>query len=186
RYEINAAGEIKASESMTADKNRKDVTILFRFGMSFALPPVYNVVDFYGKGPYENYADRKSSAMVGLYRQSVDEQYHTGYVRPQESGTHSDLRWWRITDLSGRGFEIVSDGLFSASALPYDMADIDRGTPFSVNHPNELKKRKATHVNFELKQMGIGGIDSWNEIPLDDYLIPYNDYTFNFIIRPLK
>jgi beta-galactosidase len=66
------------------------------------------------------------------------------------------------------------------------MADIDKGTPFSVNHPNELKKRNATYVNFELKQMGVGGIDGWNGIPLDDYLIPYNNYAFNFIIRPLK
>jgi len=186
RYLINAVGEIKASEKMIADENRTDVPNLFRYGMTFCLPSRYNVVEFYGRGPFENYADRKSAAMVGHYRQNVDEQYHTGYVRPQESGTHSDMRWLRVIDLSGKGIEIISDGLFSASALPYAMADIDRNTPTSVDFPNDLKKRNVTYVNFELKQMGIGGIDSWGAVPLPKYMIPYDNYTFNFIIRPLK
>jgi beta-galactosidase len=154
--------------------------------MNLVLPARYNVVEFYGKGPFENYADRKSAATVGHYKQNVDEQFHREYTRTQESGTHSDLRWWRVTDLSGHGLEIVSDGLFSASALPYAMADIDKGTPTEVMFPGELKKRNATYVNFELKQMGVGGITSWGEIPLPQYMIPYNDYSFNFIIRPIE
>jgi beta-galactosidase len=185
-YEINAAGEIKALETMTADKSRKDVPNMFRFGMNVAVAPRYNVVEFYGKGPFENYADRKSAATVGHYKQNVDEQFHAEYTRPQESGTHSDLRWWRLTDLSGQGIEIVSDGLFSASALPYAMADLDKGTPTEVMYPNDLKKRNATFINFELKQMGVGGIDSWGAIPLPQYMIPYDDYSFNFIIRPIE
>ncbi|GHT42853.1 beta-galactosidase [Bacteroidia bacterium] len=185
-YEINAAGEIKACETLTADKNRKDVSNLFRFGMSLVLPARYNVVEFYGKGPFENYADRKSAATVGHYRQNVDEQFHREYTRTQESGTHSDLRWWRVIDLSGQGLEIVSDGLFSASALPYAMPDMDKGTPTEVMFPGELKKRNVTYVNFELKQMGVGGITSWGEIPLPPYMIPYDDYRFNFIIRPIE
>jgi beta-galactosidase len=183
-YEINAAGEIKATEAMTADKNRT-VSDMFRFGMTFALPSRYNVVEFYGRGPFENYSDRKAAAQVGHYRQSVDEQYHTEYVCPQESGTHADLRWWRVTDLSGRGVEILSDSLFSASALPYAIADLDRHTPFTVDYPTDLKKRNATYVNFELRQMGLACIDSWGALPIEKYRIPYNDYTFNFIIRPI-
>jgi beta-galactosidase len=153
--------------------------------MNFALPSRYNVVEFYGKGPFENYPDRKSAATVGHYKQSVDEQFHAEYVRTQESGTHSDLRWWRIIDLSGCGIEIVSDELFSASALPYSLADIDKSTPTAVVHPTDLKKRNETQVNFELKQQGVGGINSWHEVPLPPYMIPYADYTFHFIIRPI-
>jgi beta-galactosidase len=186
RYEINAAGEVKVSQTMTADKSRKDVPSMFRFGMSFALPSRYNVVEFYGEGPFESYADRKSASVVGRYRQRVDEQYHAEYVRPQESGTHVDLRWWRVTDLSGRGIELISDKLFSASALPYAMADIDRDTPFSTDYPTELKKRNATYVNVELKQMGLGCVNSWGALPLPPYMIPYDDYTFSFIIRPTE
>jgi beta-galactosidase len=186
-YEINAAGEIRVSERMkTEDGASAPAPAMFRFGMTFAMPARYRVVEFYGRGPFENYSDRNSGAVTGLYRQSVDEQYHSEYIRPQESGTHTGLRWLRLADPSGNGLEIISDTLFSASALPYAMEDLDRGTPTSVDYPDDLKKRNSVYVNFELKQMGVGGIDSWGAIPLPHYMLPCRDYTFNFILRPLK
>ena len=82
--------------------------------METTLPGRYSTVDFYGKGPYETYSDRQSSARTGHYVQSVAEQYHYGYVHPQESGTHVGLKWFRLTDDSGYGLEITSPAQFSA------------------------------------------------------------------------
>jgi beta-galactosidase len=183
-YTLNAAGEIRASERMTTDKTRQDVPDMLRYGMTFALPARYGTLEFYGRGPFENYADRKSAAMAGRYRQDVSEQYHDEYLRTQESGTHSDLRWLRLTDASGNGIEIIADTLFSASALPYAMEDIDLTVPPALTFPTDLVKRNSTYVNFELRQMGVGGLDSWQAVPLPHYMIPCDDYIFNFMIRP--
>lgn len=185
-YLINSSGEVKVTEQMTVDKGRNDMPEMFRYGMTFAMPSRYNIIEFYGRGPYENYADRKESAMVGLYRQSVDDQYCYDYVRPQESGTKSDLRFWKVTDDMGHGFEIVSPVLFSASALSFSIEDLDMSLPNAKKHPHELVKRNATYVNFDLKQMGVGGDDSWGAWPLGQYRLPYKDYTFEFILRPLN
>jgi beta-galactosidase len=181
---INAVGEIMSIESMRADTARCHAELL-RFGMSMAMPSRFNMVDFYGKGPFENYADRQSAAMVGHYVQPVDEQYNMEYVRTQESGTHAGLRWWRVCDPSGRGMEILSDTLFSASALPYSLADLDKNTPTAVVHPSDLQRCNATFIHFELRQMGVGGIDSWGRQPLEKYRIPYADREFRFLIRPV-
>ena len=92
-YRINGAGEMEVSERMTADKTA-EVPNLFRFGMTLTMPARYDRVIYYGRGEHENYADRLSSADLGLYEQRVADQYHDEYVRPQESGTKSDVRWW--------------------------------------------------------------------------------------------
>jgi beta-galactosidase len=183
-YKINNIGEIQVTEDMQADKS-KTVSDMFRFGMGLTMPARYNRVEFYGKGPFENYADRNSAATTGHYLQTVDEQYHEEYVRPQESGTHTGLQWWRVIDPSGYGLEFISDHPFSAQALPYAMKDLDSEDPINVNkYPTDLVKRDATYVNFELKQMGVGGENSWGAIPQPEFRIPYDNYTFNFIIRP--
>ena len=185
-YTINGRGEIMATEQMTADRSKKDVPGMFRFGMTLEMPSRYNLIDFWGRGPFENYIDRKSSAPVGLYHQKVADQYHYGYVRPQESGTKSDLRYWRVVDEGGNGVEIRSDALFSASALPYSVEDIEGRVPYAGNrHPSDLVKQNATFVNFDLRQMGLGCVNSWRAEPRPEYMIPYADYTFNFMIRPL-
>lgn len=98
---------------------------LFRFGMTMEMPARYDRIRYYGRGAHENYADRLSSADLGLYAQRVADQYHDEYVRPQESGTKCDVRWWQVLDSSGSGLEIVSDAPFSASALPYSTAALD-------------------------------------------------------------
>ncbi|WP_418992406.1 glycoside hydrolase family 2 TIM barrel-domain containing protein [Alistipes sp.] len=184
-YEIAGDGAMTVTERMEADPSRTDVPDLFRFGMTFAMPSRYGVVDYWGRGPWENYCDRKSAAKVGLYRQPVAEQYYRGYVRPQESGTRSDLRCWRVVDENGNGVEIRSDVLFSASALPYDVQDIEGPDPGQSNrHPAEMERRNATFVNVDLKQMGLGCVHSWGALPKEEYRIPYGDYTFRFSITP--
>ena len=183
-YEINGAGHVLVSEAMKAGTPTVETGDLLRFGMTCAMPARYDRIEFWGYGPFENYSDRYSAARVGLYRQSVDEQYHMGYVRPQESGTHTGLRCWRVVDAGGCGVEIVSDTLFSASALPYSTTDLDiySGAP---RHSSELEPADATYLNFDLRQKGVGGINSWGTQPLPAYRLPYRDYTFRFILRPL-
>ena len=178
-----------------------------RFGMKFAMSGRYSTVDFYGKGPWENYSDRNTAAFVGRYVQSVNDQYHYGYVRTQESGTKTGLRYFRVLDSNGTGLEVTADGKFSASALPFSMRDLDcleNGTPVRANKTNTQNgearhslnlKAKAhendrtdgtTYVNFDLVQMGVGGVHSWGTLPLDKYLIPAAEREFTFVLRPVN
>ena len=132
----------------------------------------------------KNYADRLSSADLGLYEQRVADQYHDEYVRPQESGTKSDVRWWTVADSSGTGLTILSDAPFSASALPMrrPISMCRTSRPSSI--PGTLTARDATFVNFDLRQSGLGCIDSWGQLPEERFRVPYGDYTFRFLLRP--
>ena len=206
-YEIFPDGTIKVTETMKDAGNLAKTPALMRFGMKLAMPGRFSTVDFYGKGPWENYCDRNSAAVVGHYTQSVNDQYHYGYVRTQESGTKTELRYFRLLDSNGSGLEISSNGKFSASALPFSMRDLDcleNGTPDRANKTNTQNgearhslslKAKAhendrsngtTYVNFDLVQMGVGGICSWGTLPLDQYMIPAAGREFRFVLRPVN
>lgn len=185
-YEIDGAGAVKVAEAMTADKTNKKTKYILRYGMQMAMPEMFDRIEFYGAGPYENYADRLSGSPVGHYMQSVDTQVHTEYARPQESGTHSALRWWRVFDNGGRGFEIVSNKLFSASALPYSIGQCDMSLETTPRHFPEIEHSGKTYVAFDMKQQGLGCVTSWGDLPREEYMIPYDDYCFEFILRPLK
>ena len=206
-YEIFPDGSIKATERMKDAGKLAQTPALMRFGMKFAMPGRYSTVDFYGNGPWENYSDRNSAAVVGHYTQSVNDQYHYGYVRTQESGTKTGLRYFRVLDPNGTGLEITSGEKFSASALPFSMRNLDcleNGTPERANKTNvqngearhslNLKVKAhendrtngTTYVNFDLLQMGVGGIDSWGRIPLEKYLVPAAGREFTFILRPVN
>lgn len=182
-YRINGAGEMEVCERMTAGK-KKGVSDLFRYGMTFAMPARYDRVKYYGRGAHENYADRLTSADLGRYEQRVADQYHAEYVRPQESGTRSDLRRWSITDSSGAGLTVVSDAPFSASALPYSTEELDVTSFPPQRHSGQLEVGGATFVHLDLRQMGLGCINSWGGMPLEKYRIPYGDYTFRFVVKP--
>ena len=185
-YEIDASGAVKVSEVMTADGSSVKGRFMMRYGMAMSMPEMFDTVEFYGAGPCENYADRVSGYPVGVYTQSVDGQVHTGYARPQESGTHTQLRWWRVRDNGGRGFEIISNGLFSASASPYSIGQCDMSLETTSRHFPELRKSGMTHIAFDLKQQGLGCVTSWGEWPREEYMIPAGDYRFDFILRPLR
>jgi beta-galactosidase len=172
-----------------------DAFMLPRFGMQLAMPGEYSVFEFYGLGPHENYVDRASSARVGHYVQKVEDQYHYGYVRPQESGTKTQVKWMKILDDNGAGFEITSDVRFSASALPFSWEEMDvRCLANNQAHSLELKAKAhenirsagRTWVNFDLSQMGLGCVTSWGAWPREEYRIPAKPYGFNFIIRPVN
>ena len=182
-YRINGAGEMEVTERMTADKTAEGPN-LFRFGMTLTMPARYDRVIYYGRGAHENYADRLSSADLGLYEQRVADQYHDEYVRPQESGTKGGLRWWTVVDSAGTGLTILADAPFSASALPYATADLDVSNFPPQQHSGTLVARDATFVNFDLRQSGLGCIDSWGALPEEQFRVPYGDYTFRFMLKP--
>ena len=184
-YSIAADGSVRVSETMTADPARKDVADLMRFGMAFETPGMFDAVEYYGRGPMENYADRSSAAFVGRYAQRVADQFHPKYASPQESGTRGGVRWWRLTDASGFGIEFCSDRHFSASAIPYAIPQLDNGSSEYVRHPGDLVPDGRTHVHIESAQSGLGCVNSWGRLPLPQYRMPYRDYVFNFMLKPV-
>ncbi len=183
-YTINNVGEVKLTQSMVADKS-KEVPNMYRFGVKMQMPQSYDNIEFYGRGPVENYSDRKNSAHIGHYQQKVEDQYYP-YIRPQESGTKSDLRWWRVLNVSGSGLEFVSDAPFSASALDYTIESLDDGMDKDQRHSQQVEKSKSTNVSVDKVQMGLGCVNSWSALPLPEYMVPYDDYTFNMIIKPVS
>lgn len=186
QYEVNANGQILVDQKLVVDKNAdlKKMPVPLRFGMQVILPDHFDQIRYYGRGPWENYPDRKFSSPVGLYEQTVDEQFYP-YVRPQENGNKSDIRWWQISDLDGRGLKITSDILFNASALHYTTDDLDDGERKDQQHSGELRPRRSTTLNIDLQQMGLGCIDSWGSWPLKEYQMEYKDYEFRFLITPV-
>ena len=196
-YRIYADGAIAGTEMLVdAGKLDKDrIPFLPRFGMQMAMGGEYSTFEFFGLGPHENYIDRATSAVVGHYVQRVEDQYHYGYVRPQESGTKTQLKWVKVLDDNGAGFEITSDVRFSASALPFSTQELDlRYQDNNQAHSLELKPLAfddqrslgKTWVCFDLAQQGLGCVNSWGAWPMDKYLIDAQPMTFNFFICPVN
>lgn len=183
-YVINNKGAIKVTQKMTADKSQ-EVADMFRFGMQMQLPESFDEIEYYGRGPIENYADRNHSALIGKYRQTVAEQFYP-YIRPQETGTKTDIRWWRLLNVSGNGLQCVADAPFSASALNYSIESLDDGTQKDQRHSPEVTKAPYTNFCIDKVQMGLGCIDSWGALPLEKYRLPYQDYEFSFILTPVR
>ena len=184
-YTINGEGEIRVEQAMTTSAEAK-VQNMFRYGVRVELPAEYNVVEYYGRGEVENYADRKSAADIGHYVQRVADQYNEKMARPQESGTRSDLRYYELKNTAGAGIRIISDVAFSASALPYSQEAMDVTVGPLQRHSGDLKADGKVHLCFDLEQMGLGCINSWGQLPLEKYRVEYKDYTFNFIISPVR
>ena len=183
-YVINNRGEIKVTQSMTTTKGA-EVSELFRFGLQLQMPKDMSRIKYYGRGPVENYSDRKLSEDIGLYRQSVCEQFYS-YVRPQETGTKSDVRWWAQTNLSGNGLLFIAESPFSASALNYSIESLDDGVKKEQRNSAFVCPVDYTNVCIDKVQMGVGCVNTWGALPLEKYRIPYQDYEFTLIIRPVQ
>ena len=155
--------------------------------MQVVMPWWFDKIEYYGKGPGENYADRQSAARIGLYKQTVDEQFYA-YVRPQETGTKSAIRWWKLTDMSGVGLLVRSDNAFFASSLHYLPSDLDSGMNKDSRqaHSGELTPRPLTCLSIDGKQMGLGCVNAWGALPRPEYMLPYADYTFRFVLTPVS
>ncbi|MBO5506788.1 MAG: DUF4981 domain-containing protein [Bacteroides sp.] len=183
-YVINNEGAIKVTQKMTADKNAK-VSPMFRFGMQMQMPKSFETIEYYGRGPIENYSDRNHSTDLGIYRQSVDEQFYS-YIRPQETGTKTDIRWWKQLNAGGNGLKVVGDAPFSASALHYTICSLDDGEQKDQRHSPEVQKADLTNLIIDKAQMGLGCVNSWGALPLPQYMLPYGDYEYTFILTPVK
>ena len=183
-YRINKEGAIEVTQSMMADKNAK-VSNMFRFGMRVELNKDMSYIRYYGRGPVENYADRNHSAFIGQYKQTVDEQFYS-YIRPQETGTKTDIRWWNQTNRGGDGVQFVGAEPFSASALHYTLESLDDGWEKDQRHSELVPQTDYVNMCIDKVQSGLGCVNSWGTLPLEQYQLPYQDYTFTFVIKPIQ
>ena len=182
-YVINNKGAVKVTQKMAAADSVK-VSPMFRFGMRMRMPKSFGTLEYYGRGPIENYADRNHGTPIGLYRQSVDEQFYP-YIRPQETGTKTDIRWWKLLNAAGVGLRFVADAPFSASALHYTIESLDDGWVKRQSHSPEVKPSDLTDFCIDKRQMGLGCVNSWGRWPLPEYQLPYGDYEFSFVMTPV-
>ena len=183
-YTINGDGQISINQSMTVEPDSMP-SQLYRFGMRLEMDEQFSEVNYFGRGPIENYADRKLSQPVGRYKQTVAEQYYP-YIRPQESGTKSDLRTFDVVNIAGTGLRFSSDSLFSASALPYTQEQIGPWIQKKQHHSTDLEYDNLTAVCVDGAQIGLGCINSWGAAPIAKYMLPRADYQFKLTITPIN
>ena len=183
-YEINNRGAVKVNQKLVAEKGAK-VSNIFRFGMKMVMPKSFENISYYGRGPVENYIDRKWATELGVYNQTVTDQFYA-YIRPQENGNKTDIRWWKLLNEAGRGLQFVAEAPFSASALHYTIESLDSGWEKKQEHSNEVEPADLTNFLIDKVQMGLGCVDSWGAIPREEYMLPYGDYEFTFIMQPIS
>ena len=186
-YHISGDGRIKVVEQLKTDKDAKQPDMA-RFGMVMQLPSEMERSAYYGRGPIENYGDRKLSQRIGIYNQTADEQFYP-YIRPQENGLKSDVRWWNQTTAQGKGMRIEAVEPFSVSALHYAIEDLDEPKPAKgQRHSTQVPKSKYTNLCIDGAHTGVGGANSWSNwgLALPKYRVPYQDRTFTFQFVPLN
>ena len=186
-YEISGDGNMKVVEQMKTDAASKQPWMQ-RFGMVMQLPYDMDRSAFYGRGPVENYPDRKLSQRIGIWQQTADEQFYP-YIRPQETGTKGDIRWWNQTTTAGKGMRIEAAGPFYASALHYAIDDLDEPNgQKKQRHSPQVPKSEYTNLCIDGAHAGVGGVNSWSDwgMALSKYRVPCQDRTFTFTLTPLR
>ena len=186
-YTLQPDGAVLVRQQMHCEQEGREAW-LFRYGMQLQMPKQYDSVKYYGRGPHENYCDRNSSEFLGVYSNKVKDEYYP-YVRPQESGNHTDIRWFQVTD-GQRGLQFSSNAPMECSALPYLVEDLDAGAMKDHRwgqHSGDLVERPLTQVHIQQRQMCLGCVNSWGARPLPPYMLPANkDYDFTFVIEPIR
>lgn len=183
KYEINGDGIILVKSKFFLNDNR--LPEIPRIGYITRIPLKYSNIEYFGRGPHENYVDRKTSALIGLYKSTVSEQYYP-YIRPQETGYKTDVRYIKLLDNNNKGLMIKGMPTFCTSALHYTIEDLDEGERKINRHTIDLKKRDFVEVKIDLMQMGVGGDDSWGARPHDEYMIYPGIYEFSFYLIPIR
>lgn len=184
-YDINADGAMLLNSSLTPDADATDVPEMFRFGMQMQMPKDMDISNYYGRGPIENYADRKESVFIGRYTQTAEEQAYP-YIRPQETGTKSDMRSWLQTDKGGRGLMITSSAPFYGSATRYSIESLDNGDYKTQRHFQEVDQVPYVNLLLDSAQSGIAGVNSWNALPLKQYRMPFGKQHLTLLFTPVK
>ena len=184
-YTLQADGSVIVRQQMEPKADQKE-TWMFRYGMQLQMPKQYDRVEYYGRGPHENYCDRNSSEFIGRYKNKVADEYFP-YVRPQESGNHTDVRWFIVSD-GQRGLKFESTAPMECSALPYLTEDLDGGVNKDAHHMHsgDLTERPLTQVHIQQHQMGLGCVNSWGAWPEKPYMLPLQTYDFTFAITPVR
>lgn len=181
-YQVSGEGAVHVFYAF--EVSGKDQPTIPRVGMEMDLPKSFDRVSWYGRGPEESYQDRKYGAHIGRYQGSVKEQFHP-YVRPQETGNKTDVRWMAVRNSKGLGLVFVADDVLNTSVLHYYASDLDPGPEKQQTHAAELRERNLTHVRVDYRQNGLGGIDSWGALPLEEYRLTYKNYSYSFRIYPI-
>ena len=188
RYRINSEGEVAVTEKMTTDKEAK-VADLFRYGMQLQMPAAFSKLEYYGRGPEENYIDRHSSSFIGKYEANVKDEYYP-YIRPQESGNHTDIRYFSIFNpTTGKGITFEGYAPMECSAIPYLVDDLDSGIEKNHawgQHSGDLVEKGLVQLHIQQRQYGLGCIDSWGAKPMNKYRMHYQDRSFSFVIKAKK
>ncbi|HID22293.1 MAG TPA: DUF4981 domain-containing protein, partial [Planctomycetaceae bacterium] len=179
-YTILGSGDVVIENRIVPGE--KKLPELPRFGMRMRLPAGFEQVQWYGRGPHENYWDRQTSAFVGLYQTTVTDQF-VNYVSPQENGYKTDVRWVAFQNNQGVGLLAVGMPTICFSALHYTIEDLTQKRRGSM-HPTDLTKRNFVEVNLDYKQTGVGGDNSWGARPLAKYTLFPKKYSYRFYLRP--
>ena len=182
-YTINAKGEILVENELLGIPDT--LPKIPRLGNNLVLKNQFQNVEWYGRGPHENYQDRNTGAFVGLYKSKVKDLYYA-YIRPQENGYKTDVRYVSFLDSKGYGLKISAHKhLLGFSAHHQLNSDFDEGMEKTQKHTYDIPHRKLVNVNVDYKQMGVGGDTSWGAMPHDSYMIPPENYTYSFLIQPM-
>jgi beta-galactosidase len=182
-YDVDAEGNIKIKNKFDALKG--SYPMMLRFGNLMVLPKEFNSLKWYGRGPQESYWDRKTGATVGQYEGKVEDQYHA-YIRPQESGNKTDVRWASFMNTKGRGLMIVQDADYlNVNALNHSQEDLDPAEEKAQYHSGDLIGREEIYLNVDLQQTGLAGIDSWGHLPLEKYRLNYKNYEYTYWLKPI-
>jgi len=186
-YTLDARGQLYITEKLDVNEQAKEKPQLFRFGMQWVMPAEYSNLQYYGKGPHENYIDRNNSERIGLYKAKISDEYWP-YVRPQESGNKTQVRYWQVLNQTGSGLQFTATGSMEASTLNYLPEDLDDGTNKSAHqsHSGDLIPRNFSVTQIQARQFGLGCVNSWGAYPRNEYQMPYQDYDFTYIVTPVK
>ena len=183
-YVIQNDGSVKVTASINL--TGRDLPELPRYGMRMQLPGRYGHLTWYGRGPWENYNDRNRASFVGLYDDLVANQYVWNYIRPQESGYKTDVRWLSLTDADGKGLQIEGIQPICFSATDIATEELDPGLTKKQQHPSDLRPHDAVFLHIDLKQRGVGGDNSWGALPHEQYRLLDKQYTYGYVMRLIQ
>ena len=185
-YTMNAEGEFAVRQQLVADEKQKDSHML-RYGMQWVMPKQFSHITYYGRGPVENYIDRCGDALLGVYESEAGKEYWP-YVRPQESGNHIDVRYWKVADASGRGLTFLATGPMECSTLNYLPEDLDDGPNKAAHqsHSGDLVPRDFSVLQIQQRQFGVGCVNSWGAWPRPEYRLNYVGRDFTYIVKATR
>ena len=187
-YILTPKGDLIVTEALDVNESAERKPQMMAMGMTWRLNKAYEKASYLGRGPIENYGDRKDNAFVGFYDTNVADEYWNGYVRPQESGNHCDVIQWTLSANGKPNVTFLATGPMEASALPYEIEDLDDGPRKDAHqsHSGDLIPRNYTVLQLRAFQMGLGCVNSWGAWPQDKFVPKYEDHTFTYIVRPSR